>query len=281
MRLAAAALDATALLFYADRAGFLKRAGLAADVQAMSSGGAVTIAVVGGAVDVGCGEMVALILAYHRGIPLTLVAPGSLYTAKAPVGMLFARNDLTVTSGADFNGKTIAVVGVGGFAQFGTQLWIDTNRGDSKTVKFVPLAAPQIAVALADGRVDGAYVPEPFVAVVRKSARVVTDSMSAIASQFYAGAHFALMPYANGHVDDVRRLRGALSAAATWTNANQEQTALILEQISGLSPAMLADAKRAVWAPAFDPALLQPIIDLTARYGNVPTIPANQLIYRA
>jgi NitT/TauT family transport system substrate-binding protein len=280
MRLAAPALDATALMFYANDQNFFKNAGVPADVQAMANGEAVTLAIAGNAVDIGCSEAVSLILGFHKGVPLTLVAPGSMHTAKAPAGYLFARNDLKATTGADFNNKTVAVVGLNGFAQYGTQMWIDKNGGDSKTVKFVQFAGAQIGVALQDGRVDGAFVPEPFVSIVKKTARPVANSMSAIAPQFFTSAHFALVPYVKGHVDDVRKFRGALAQAATWANANPDQTALILERIARVTPEMLQAANRAQWTTTFDPALLQPLIDMTARYGNFPTFPATDMIYR-
>jgi ABC-type nitrate/sulfonate/bicarbonate transport system substrate-binding protein len=88
----------------------------------MANGEAVTLATAGGAVDVGCSEVVSLILAFHKGVPITLIAAGGEQTPKAAVGMLFARKGLALTTGADFTDKTIAVVGLNGFAQYGTQL---------------------------------------------------------------------------------------------------------------------------------------------------------------
>ena len=95
MRLAAPALDATALMFYANDQNYFKNAGLAVDLQAMANGEAVTLAIAGGAVDIGCSEAVSLILAFHKGIPLTLIAAGGVQTPTSATGLLFARNDLT------------------------------------------------------------------------------------------------------------------------------------------------------------------------------------------
>src|ERR1700679_448180 len=107
MRLAAPALDATALMFYANDQNYFRNAGLPVDLQAMANGEAVTLAIAGGAVDVGCSEAVSLILAYRKGIPITLIAAGGVQTPTAATGLLFARNDLNAKTGADFNGKTV------------------------------------------------------------------------------------------------------------------------------------------------------------------------------
>jgi NitT/TauT family transport system substrate-binding protein len=280
IRLAAPALDATALMFYANDGNFFKNAGLTVDLQAMANGEAVTLAIAGGAVDIGCSEVVSLILAYRRGVPLTLIASGGSQTAKVAVGMLFARNDLKATTGADFNGKTVAVVGLNGFAQYGTQLWIDKNGGDSKTVKFVQFAGAQIGVALQDGRIDGAFVPEPFVSVVKKVARPVANSMAAVATQFSSSAHFTTVPYAKAHPDEIRRFQSAMHQAADWANVNHDQTALIIERVARVAPEVVAASTRSYFADTLDAAAVQPLIDMTARYGNFPTFPASELVYR-
>ena len=280
IRLAAPALDATALVFYANDQNYFKNSGLAVDLQAMANGEAVTLAIAGGAVDIGCSEAVSLILAYHKGVPLTLIASGALQTLKSPTGVLFARNDLKATTGTDFNGKTMAVVGLNGFAQYGTQNWIDKNGGDSKTVKFIQLAGAQIGVALQDGRVDGAFVPEPFVSAVRKVARPVANSMAAIAPQFVSSAHFTTVPYAKAHADEIRRFQSALSKAANWSNSNPDQTALIIERIAHVTPDVVNASVRAHYGAVLDAGFVQPLIDIAAKYGGFPSFPASEMIFR-
>jgi NitT/TauT family transport system substrate-binding protein len=281
MRIAVPALDATGLVLYANDQGFFKNNGLNVDVQTMPNGEAVTLAMAGGAVDVGCSEVVSLILAYRKGVPLTIVAPGGLQTAKSPAGMMFARSDLAATSGKDFNGKTVAVVGLNGFAQYGTANWIDKTGGDSKSVKFVQFAGAQIPVALQDGRVDGAFVPEPFVSVARKVARPVANPMIAIGPHILSSAHFSTTTYARANPEAIKQLQTALRQAAEWANAHQDQTALILEKYAKVTPEMLAAATRSLYATALDPGDVQPIIDVAAKYGNFPTFSATEMLYRA
>ena len=280
MRVAAPALDSTALVFYTADQGFFKKVDLPIDLQSMANGEAVTIATAGGAIDVGCSEVVSLILAYKRGVPITIIAPGGLQNNTHAVGLLFSRNDLLAKTGADFNGKTVAVVGMNGFAQFGTQQWIDKTGGDSKTVKFIQMAGAQIGVALQDGRIDGAFVPEPFVSGVKKVARVVGNSMAIVAPQFLSSAYFTTTPYAKAHPDEIKKFQNALKMGAEWANANQDATALILERVSKASPEMVAASSRARYGTTLEVASVQPLIDIAAKYGNFPTFPAPDIMYR-
>jgi NitT/TauT family transport system substrate-binding protein len=280
MRLAAAALDPTALLFFANEFGFFKNAGLNVDVQVMTNGQAVTLAIAGNALDVGCSELVSLILAYHGGLPLTLIATAGIQTPKAPAGILFARNDLPATTGRDFNGKTLALPGLNGFAQFGTQTWVDKTGGDSKTVKFIQLAGSQMGVALQDGRIDGAFVAEPFVSLVKKVARPVANSMAAIAPQFLSSAFFTTVPYAKSHPDEIRRFQSAIRQASAFSNKNPDQTAVVLAKVARLAPEIVAASTRTYYGSSLEPRDLQPMIDMSAKYGNFPTFPASDMIYR-
>ena len=281
VRMAAPALDNTALMLYANEMGFFKAAGIDAQVQAMPNGEAVTVAVTGNAIDIGCSEVVSLILARRRGIPLTLIAPSGVQTPTSPVGLFFVRKDLTATTGRDLRGKTIAVVGLNGFAQYGTQAWIDKTGGDSSSVKFVQFSGAQIAVALQDGRVDGAFVPEPFVSLVKKVARPVTNPMASIAPTLFSSAHFTTTAYVDANGATVRRIQSVLHQTADWANRNHDATAAILEKVARVSPEVIAAATRAYYGSSMDPALLQPLIDVAARYGGFPSFSAAEMISRA
>jgi NitT/TauT family transport system substrate-binding protein len=280
MRLACPALDTTALMFYGNDQGFFKNAGLTVDLQSMANGEACTLAVAGNAVDVGCSEVVSLVLAFRKGVPITIIGSGGIQTSKAPVGLLFAQQNSSLKSGADFNGKTVAVVGLNGFAQFGTQQWIDKNGGDSKTVKFIQLAGAQIAIALQDGRIDGAFVPEPFVSAVRKVARPVADSMASVAPEFLTSAHFTTLQYAKDHTDDIRRFQAALHQSADWANSHPDQTALILERVARVAPEVVQASTRAHFGNALQVKDLQPLIDMAAKYGGFPSFSASEMVFR-
>lgn len=280
-RLAAPALDSTAEIFYANEMGFFKDAGLDVDVQAMPNGEAVTVALTGNAIDIGCSECVSLILAYHKGLPITIVAPAGLQTPNSNVGMFFVRNDLPATSGKELNGKTIAVVGLNGFAQYGTQNWIDKTGGNSSSCKFIQFAGAQIAVALQDGRVDGAFVPEPFVSAVRKVARPITNPMAAIAPTFLSSAHFTTTTWAKSHPDELRRFQAAMRRTADWANAHHDQTALILEKVARVSPEVVAASVRSFYGDRLTAGMLQPLIDVAAKYGNFSSFTAADMMYRA
>lgn len=280
VRLASSTTDSAALMFYANDMGFFKNNGLDVEVQVMPNGEAVTLAMSGGAVDVGSSECVSLIHAFQKGLPFTIIAPGGTQTpTSGPVGLFFVQKDSAISGGRDLNGKTVAVMGLNGFAQFGTSNWIDKTGGDSSTVKFVQFAGAQIGPALQDRRVDGAFVAEPFVAGVRPVARAVADPMASIAPTFLSGAHFSTLAWAKSHPDELRRVQTAFRQAADWSNKNRDKTAVILERIARISPDLVAASVRAYYGERLEPSQLQPLIDIAARYGHWAPFPAKDMMY--
>jgi NitT/TauT family transport system substrate-binding protein len=279
IRLAAPALDGTALMFYADEMGFFKNAGLDVEVQAMANGEAVTAGLTGGAIDIGCSQAVSIIIAFKRGLPVTIIAPGGMQTPAAGAGMFFVPKSSTAQSGRDFDNKTVAVVGIKGLAQFGTQAWLDKTGGNSASVKFLELSGAQIAVAIGDGKVDGAFVPEPFVSAVRKVARPITNPMEAISPTFVSSPHFAMQPWAKAHPEEIRRFQSAIHEAAVWANKNHDRTAQILVRVARVDPEIVRASTRTEYGERLDPAQLQPLINVTAKYGGLTAFPAADIIY--
>jgi hypothetical protein len=69
--------------------------------------------------------------------------------------------------------------------------------------------------------------------------------------------------------------------AADWANANHDQSALIVERVARVSPEIVAASTRSYYSDTLDVAAVQPLIDMTAKYGNFQTFPAGDMIYRA
>jgi ABC-type nitrate/sulfonate/bicarbonate transport system substrate-binding protein len=119
------------------------------------------------------------------------------------------------------------------------------------------------------------------VSATKKVAHAVANSMAAIAPNFVSSAHFTTVPYAKAHADEIRKFQTALAKAADWSNANTDQTAVILERVARVSPEVVNASVRAHFGTALTPALVQPMIDVAAKYGNFPTFPATEMIFRA
>src|ERR1700742_1907608 len=83
-------------LIWAKATGMFTKAGLDVDIQKLSSGSAVTSAVLGGTLDIGRSSLLPLISARSRGIPVQLVAPAEMGFAEDPNGGIIALADSAI-----------------------------------------------------------------------------------------------------------------------------------------------------------------------------------------
>lgn len=280
LRVAGVPFDQTAERFYARAMGFYRKAGLAVELNSFStSGAAIAAAVSGGAMDIGVSNIPSLAAAHTRGIPFVILAPAGIYTSTAPVDALMVPRKSPVRSARDLEGKTVAVNGLKSIAQFGPAAWIDQNGGRSDKVNFVEIPASGIVPALEQGRVDAGLVIEPFLAAGKRVARVLSNCFDAIAPRFIVSGFFTTPAWARAHADTVRRFQQAMEQTAVWANANHAETAKILAQASKIPEARINATNRVAYAERADPALIQPVIDIVAKYGGGKKFPAEELLY--
>jgi NitT/TauT family transport system substrate-binding protein len=274
-------LDAGAECYYALDQGFFSAAGIDAKVLPIANGSAISSAVASGAADIGFANLLSLAIAYKRGVPITIIAPGSVYASTDPTSVLMVPKTSVLKSAADFNGKTLAASGLGTITEYAPRLWLDKNGGDSSTVKFVEMAMPQIIPALAAGRIDGAIVAEPFIAAAKADSRVFSDAYDALGSRYLIGVYFATAAWAAAHGDLVARVQAVFAKTAAWANKNPGPSGEILVKYSKLDPALLKTMLRVQYAPKFNLTEMQPVVDLAARYGQIPaTFPVGEMVFK-
>jgi NitT/TauT family transport system substrate-binding protein len=280
VRIATLPLDASACCYYADDQGFYKAQHVDARIEAIPNGGAIVSAVASNAVDIGFTNMVSAATAYKRGVPITIVAPGSLDLEEAPTSALVVPQSSAIATARDFEGKTVAVNGIKNITQIAAQMWIDKNGGDSTKVKFVEMPFPPMIEALASARIDGAVVVEPFVAEAKKASRVVADVFAAVGPRLLVGCWIAQPAWAAANPAAVAAFARAMARAADWANGNHPATALILERVGKLSPETVAQMARVRYPNAVRVAEMQPVIDVSAKYGLIPaTFSAGDLLF--
>ena len=273
-------IDSAAEVFLAKDLGFFTKQNLDVDVQTGSNGSAIAAAVSSDAADIGYSDLVTLAKGYLKGIPFVAIAPAAIWSSTAPVAGLVVPATSAIASAKDLSGKVVAVPGLGTLAEYSPRAWIDQNGGDATTVKFLEMPYAAMPAALAGGRIDAAYISEPFLAIARSNVRVLGYTHDAIAKQFLQSAWFTTPQWAKDHADLVRRFAAAMHDAASWANvkANQARSGAILAKYTKIDPTIVAAMERARFGETLTAASIQPAIDVSAKYGKFDAFPADRLI---
>jgi NitT/TauT family transport system substrate-binding protein len=275
--------DFGAQAFYASDLGMFERAGYAVDITVLPNGGVIGAALVSGALDVGYTNVLSLAVAHQQGLPFTVLAGANLYQAEAPtVGIVGVARASALKSARDFNGKTIGVASLHNIQEFGTRNWIDAGGGDSSTVKFIELPNPSIGPAVIAGRIDAGIMNQgdyPTLGRPDDPIRVVGNAFSSIAPAFLSGIWFTTTGWASDHLATAKGVGNVLNAAARWGNAHHLASADILARHINQSAVAIGKITRVVYSPTVTPELLQPSIDLAAKYHALKaSFPARDLI---
>lgn len=265
--------DANAQVYYANDMGFFRKAGLDAQITKIGrgTGSAVSAAVVGGALDIGEGDLVAIVNARLHGIPITVLAPSAIYSSNAPTSALIVAKDGPIKMAADLDGKTIGVLSLEGPAKVATASWIEKNGGHLNTIKFVEMAATEMGGAVDRGAIAAGALNEPALSASLERNRVLANCYDAIGRRWFISAWFATTDWVKKNPALAKKFADAMRESAQWANqtSNHPRSAEILAKYSGIPAATISRASRATYGETFDPALAQPLIDAAAKYKSL------------
>ena len=273
--------DATSLPIYGEASGIFKKYGLDAKVTSFNGGGAIIAAIAGGSLDVGFSNLVSAASAIQRGIPVMVLTPATLFDHKERGdNVLVKTHGSKLQTGADLTGKTVGVSVLNGIPHYASRAWIDTDGGDSSATKFVEIYHPEMIAALAQGRVDAASLSEPYLTPARAANRAIGAPEDAIAPEFLLTVHFTTLAWAKANPDLLRRYVTAIAKTAQWANAHPDLVVPILAKYSKQPEDAVRTMPRALFSDTLVARQLQPVIDVTAKYGNIARFPAEEMVYR-
>ncbi len=266
--------------YFAEHGGFFSQAGLDVAQTNLTSGGAITAALVGGAVDIALTNVGSSSSAYAHGLPIAIVAPGiEALTGSRPTTVVAVMPDSPIRGPRDLVGKTLCLSTLRDLQHAAVLNWLEKNGVDPKAVNYVEVPVAQMSTTLKAGRVDAASLTEPWLAAVRPDVRALGAPYESLGKEILLSAWIATRPWIAANGPTLAKFVSAVHATALWGNRNQAAMLAMLEQMTKIEHGLTARMGRPVLGEHLDPALIQPIIDASARYGFLPhAFPAAEMI---
>jgi NitT/TauT family transport system substrate-binding protein len=282
LRASSAIDDAATPYLYAMESGLFRTNGFDATLERATSGAAVASGVVGGSFDVGKSSVISLLSAHARGLPLVVIAPAGEYDISNPTAAIAVRTDAPIHSGADFNGKIVAVSAINDSFSLSMRAWVDAHGGDSATLKLIELPMSAAPVAISSGRIDAAVLAQPFLrqALEGGSVRIVGDPVSALGNHHTDSAWFTTIAFTQKSPEVVGRFMRTMREAAAYVNGHHSETAYLLAKFAMVQTSDVM-RMRVLQGTRLEPANVQILIDAAARYKIIPErFDARDLIYQ-
>jgi ABC-type nitrate/sulfonate/bicarbonate transport system substrate-binding protein len=150
-------------VLYAQHTGMFAKAGLDLDLGRLPTGAAITAAVAGGSLDVAKATFFPQVVAFSRGIPLTVIAPAVVYDSRSPNGALVTAKNSPIKSAADMAGKIIGVNSLADPTRPAMAQWLEQGGVSKDAVKYVEIPMSLEPAAVDAHRIDAMMLTAPII----------------------------------------------------------------------------------------------------------------------
>ena len=240
-----------------------------------AQGGAVIIPIViARGYDFGFSNVVSLLLAQSRSLPIKVVSNGNNSTgdkAKDFGGLIV--KDPAITSPKLLEGKKVATNTLNNIVDTTTKEIVKKDGGDPSKVSFVELAFPDMAAALDAGRVDAMFVVEPFLTAALAKGWKQIGSYADVDPKLCVALYFTSQALAVSNPDLVKRFGDAMKESLAYADSHPDEVRAVL----GTYTQITEDVRKSLILPKWPAEIDQPSIaklgDLSMQYGLLTTKP--------
>jgi NitT/TauT family transport system substrate-binding protein len=262
----------SAFLAYGVQEGFFKERDLDVKVTPSQGGATVVPAVVSGDSDIAGSNLVSVLLAQGKDIPVKIVAPGTFVRGKRSqdFSAILAAGDGDIRSPKDLEGKTLAVNTLKNVAEVAAKASLAKQGVDVSEIELAEVDFPDMNGALAEGRVDAAFQIEPFVSLALKEGhRVIDRPYVGTKPGLQIGCYFTSEQYLSQNEDVVERFRQGVADTAAAIAEDPSAFREFLPEASEIPPPAAQKAILPAWKAENDQASLDLTAELMERYGVV------------
>lgn len=266
----------SAFLEYGVQEGFFKERDLDVKVTPSQGGATVVPAVVSGDSDIAGSNLVSVLLAQGKDIPVKIVAPGTFVRGKRSqdFSAILAAGDGDIRSPKDLEGKTLAVNTLKNVAELAAKASLAKQGVDVSEIELAEVDFPDMNGALAEGRVDAAFQIEPFVSLALKEGhRVIDRPYVGTKPGLQIGCYFTSEQYLSQNEDVVERFREGVADTAAAIAEDPSAFREFLPEASEIPPPAAEKAILPAWKAENDQASLDLTAELMERYGVVDEKP--------
>jgi NitT/TauT family transport system substrate-binding protein len=252
--------------------GFFEKQRLEIELQPSQGGATAVPSLVSGKIQVAGSNVVSLLIAASKGLPIQAIAPGTSAhgAGQKDFGALMVRKGSDIRDVEDLAGKSVAVNTLNNIAEVVVKASLEKAGVNPSQVKLREIDFPEMGAALGKGDVDAAFLIEPFVTTARSEGdRIIDYSYVTTEPNLQVGAYAVSRKFASENPDAVKRYRAAVGETATYLMGHQDEFRTFLSERAN-TPAKLA---RSMELPTFTTSLntasMQRTAGLLRRYGLV------------
>ncbi len=250
--------------------GFFKQKNMDVTLKLAEGGAAIVPAVVSRQYQFGFSNVVSLLLAHSKGLPVKMVSNGNNSTGKdgEDFAALMVKKDSPIKTAADLEGKTVAANTLQNIVDTSVRASVRKAGGDPKKVKFTALPFPEQPAALESGQVDAVFVVEPFQqAVLADGGRKIASSYVDAAPDLTVAAYFAAQQLIGENPDLVKRFTAAMQESLSYADSHPDEARKIIGTYTEIAPEVIDKVTLPKWPADINKESVQTLADLALEDG--------------
>ncbi|MBA9001703.1 ABC transporter substrate-binding protein [Thermomonospora cellulosilytica] len=259
-------------LYIAIQRGLFKAEGLEVTPQFIQTGAAAVPLLRSGKLDISLTNYVAALLAQEQsGGAVKWKFVADAYQGEKGAFVVGVAADSPIRSAQDLTGKKIAVPGLKSIATLAVSASLRAAGIADDSVQYVEMAFPQMLPALEAGRVDAAWLAEPFISQLnRQGGRTVLDTMDpgGPTKNLPISGWGVLGDYADEHPNTVAAFQRAMARAQRMAAEDRSLVARTLPTfVKGLDAQTAQVVTLGSFPTSQNPTRLQRLAGLMGNYG--------------
>jgi NitT/TauT family transport system substrate-binding protein len=263
-------------LYIGIKKGFFKQENLTIQPQLAEGGATITAQTVSGDLQVGFSNVTSLAIASSKKLPVQIVASG-VQGAKDDSGAwdaVLSKKGSPIKDLKALEGKTVSVNNLNNVGPLTINNAMEKAGADYKKIKYVEVPFPDANAALDTGRIDAAFVVEPFVSQgTAQGANAVTHSFEETAPSYAVATYFVTKQYAAQNKDVLDRFVRAINKSLDYAQGHPDEVRQIVPTYTKIPKDVAAKMKLPQWSSDLNEPSIQQTVDLAQKYGFIKDKP--------
>lgn len=261
-------------IYLGKQQGFFSKRNIDLTLETAQGGAAIVPAVLSGQYQFGFSNVVSLMLAQSRKLPVKVVSNGNNATGdpKADFGGLVVK-DPAITSPKDLAGKKVATNTLKNIVDTTVKDIVQKDGGDPAKISFVELAFPDMAAALDAGNVQGIFVVEPFLTAAKAKGWKVIGSYADVDPNLCVALYFTSNQLIASNPDLVKRFSAAMAESLAYASSHPDEARAVLASYTQITESVRKSLTLPKWPAEINRDSIAKLGDLAVGYGLLTAKP--------
>ena len=256
--------------------GYFSERGLDVKPVPAQGGAAIVPAVMSGQQQFGFSNVVSLLVARDKGLPIVSVAAGASSTGnpQEDVNAVLVGQGSTLQSAKDLAGKKVAINSLNNIGDTTIRNAVEKDGGDPSTIQFVELPFPEMPAQLARGNIDAAWESEPFrSAIIGAGGRILFDNLTETYPKLQIAQYFTTESYREQNKETVDAFVAGLTESYEYATAHPDEVRAVLGTYTKLTPEVAAKVVLPAWPSELDAESTKVVGDAALKYKTLQQPP--------